>query len=117
MNNDVSLGSVTHELMCQAFLLYESNMSSSLESKKKTAAVSSMIGTLLSCRVGLERDDYESLITKTTQFAAKLVKKTDQCRGVILCSHLFFTGDIDVSGQPIFCCLDLIKLLVYPFQN
>lgn len=50
-----------------------------------------MVGALLGCR-GFAEEDYDTLITKTTQYAAKLLKKPDQCRMVTMCSHLFWVG-------------------------
>ena len=50
-----------------------------------------MVGTLLSCR-NFSEEDYDTLITKTTQYGAKLLKKPDQCRMVTMCSHLFWVG-------------------------
>jgi len=50
-----------------------------------------MVGTLLSCR-NFSAEDYDTLVTKTTQYAAKLLKKPDQCRMVTLASHLFWVG-------------------------
>merc|ERR1712127_591675 len=42
-----------------------------------------------------EKAEYEALITKTAQYAAKLLKKPDQCRMVCLCSRLFYVGGKD----------------------
>ena len=43
--------------------------------------------------------DYDALITKTTQYAAKLLKKPDQCKMVALCSHLFYRGDVSSPNK------------------
>eukprot|EP00566_Odontella_aurita_P002104 CAMPEP_0113543468 /NCGR_PEP_ID=MMETSP0015_2-20120614/10174_1 /TAXON_ID=2838 /ORGANISM="Odontella" /LENGTH=1074 /DNA_ID=CAMNT_0000443629 /DNA_START=285 /DNA_END=3508 /DNA_ORIENTATION=- /assembly_acc=CAM_ASM_000160 len=83
--------SVAYELMAQAFLLYEDEVS---DSKAQQRAITSMVGTLLACRT-FEQQDFEALVTKTAQYAAKLLKKADQCKMVTLCSHLFFNGDED----------------------
>jgi len=72
----------------QASILYEDELT---DSKVQMRALSTMVGTLLSCR-NFEEGDYDTLITKTTQYAAKLLKKPDQCRMVTLCSHLFWVG-------------------------
>jgi vacuolar protein sorting-associated protein 35 len=48
-----------------------------------------MVGTLLALR-SISKEDYESLITKTAQFSAKVMKKPDQCQLVALCAHLFY---------------------------
>jgi hypothetical protein len=80
--------------MRQAFVLYEDELT---DSKTQIRALASMVGTLLKCR-NFEEGDYDALITKTTQYAAKLLKKPDQCRMVTLCSHLFWVG-AEVRGR------------------
>lgn len=73
----------------QAFILYEDELT---DSKAQVRALTSMAGTLLSCQ-GFDPPDYDALATKTAQYAAKLLKKPDQCRMVTLCSHLFWSPD------------------------
>ena len=55
-----------------------------------------LIGTLLSCKA-LSTTEYEAFITKATQYSARLLKKADQCKAVMMCSRLFDGGDEDVS--------------------
>ena len=50
-----------------------------------------MVGTLIQTR-RFEESDYDALATKTTQYAAKLLKKPDQCRMVAMASHLFYVA-------------------------
>ena len=90
--------SISYDFMTQALLVYEDEIS---ESKVQMQAITSMVGSLLSCRT-FERTDYEALITKTAQYAAKLLKKPDQCRMVCLCSRLFYVGGKDVSYVSVF---------------
>uniref|UniRef100_A0A7S2MWL0 Uncharacterized protein n=1 Tax=Helicotheca tamesis TaxID=374047 RepID=A0A7S2MWL0_9STRA len=85
---------ISYEFIAQAFQLYEDEIS---ESKAQQRSIELVVGTLLSCKT-FEKDDYEALITKTAQYAAKLLKKPDQCRMVTLCSHLFFTG-VDANDK------------------
>ncbi len=85
--------SIAYDFLTQAFLVYEDGIS---ESTAQIRAITSIVGSLLSCR-SFEKLDYEALITKTAQYAAKLLKKPDQCRMVCLCSRLFFAGEEDVS--------------------
>jgi len=82
---------IAYEFMSQASILYEDELT---DSKAQLKALILIVGTLLSCR-NFEKDDFDTLITKTTQYAAKLLKKPDQCRMVTLCSHLFFVGGED----------------------
>ena len=72
----------------QAFLLYEDELT---DSKTQIRALASMMGTLLKTR-NFDESDYDALSTKTTQYAAKLLKKPDQCRMVAMASHLFYIG-------------------------
>jgi len=78
--------SIAYDFLTQAFLVYEDEIS---ESHAQIRAITSIVGALTSCRT-FERTDYEALITKTAQYAAKLLKKPDQCRMVCLCSRLFY---------------------------
>jgi vacuolar protein sorting-associated protein 35 len=77
---------VSYEMLSQAYLLYEGSVS---DSQIQLKCVTSMIGSLMACG-GLSESDYETLITKSAQLSAKLVRKPDQCRMVALCAHLFF---------------------------
>ncbi|GMH98622.1 hypothetical protein TrST_g10539 [Triparma strigata] len=86
---------IAYEFMSQAFILYEDELT---DSKAQLRALVLMVGTLLSCS-NFEKDDYDALITKTTQYAAKLLKKPDQCRMVTLCSHLFFVGSAEDANH------------------
>jgi len=79
---------IAYEFVSQASILYEDELS---DSKAQVRALNSMVGTLLSCR-NFSAEDYDTLVTKTTQYAAKLLKKPDQCRMVTLASHLFWVG-------------------------
>ena len=80
---------IAYEFMAQAFLLYEDEIT---DSKVQYRSITSIVGTLIATR-SFVNADYESLATKATQYAAKLVKKPDQCKMIILCSHLFYRGN------------------------
>ena len=71
--------------MKDAFLLYEIEIS---DSKAQVRCLSAVIGTLLNCK-NFSDEDYEALITKAAQYANKLLRKPDQSRMIVLCSHLF----------------------------
>ena len=82
------LGAIAYEFVSQAFILYEDELP---DSKAQLQALHLMVGTLLQSS-GFDAPDYDALATKTTQYAAKLFKKPDQCRMVATCSHLFWSG-------------------------
>jgi vacuolar protein sorting-associated protein 35 len=77
---------ISYELLTQAVALYEEQIS---DGKVQYRCITSLSGTLLALR-SISKEDYESLITKTAQFSAKVMKKPDQCELVALCAHLFY---------------------------
>jgi len=91
-----TFGSITFELFTQSFSLYEQHVMADTRIQRR--CVTSMIGTLLACR-SLGKKEYEGLIMKTSKFAAKMIKKSEQCEMVTRCAHLFYNvvigGDDD----------------------
>jgi vacuolar protein sorting-associated protein 35 len=86
-------GAIVYELISQSFALYEEYAAA--DSRLQSPCVLAMVGTMLICR-SLSKDDYEVLIMKTSKFAAKMLKKPEQCEMVALCAHLFYVvGDDD----------------------
>ena len=55
------------------------------------AAISLIIGTLEQMKCFSE-ENHDPLRTQCALAASKLLKKPDQCRGVQVCSHLFWSG-------------------------
>jgi hypothetical protein len=94
-----NLDDITAELLVQATLLYEDEVS---DPQTQQRCIVNLVGTLLSI-LSLSKEEYERLITKVAQFAARLLKKQDQCRMVGLCSHLFYS----VGTVSILSCLVL----------
>lgn len=72
----------------QAFALYEDEIS---DSKAQLAAITLMISTFeqMGC---FGEENHEPLRTQCALAASKLLKKPDQCRAVVVCSHLFWSG-------------------------
>ena len=85
---------VAYEFMSQAFSLYEDEIS---DSRAQLAAMSLVIGTLeqTSC---FSEDNHDPLRTQCALAASKLLKKPDQCRGVMVCSQLFWSGKTSTNG-------------------
>eukprot|EP00842_Homolaphlyctis_polyrhiza_P000883 jgi/Hompol1/1796/HPOL_004967-RA len=78
-----------YEFFVQALTLYEESVS---ESKAQVSAMTQIIATLYTITVfGFE--NYETLITKCAVHCSRLLKRVDQCRGVMLVSHLFWADD------------------------
>ncbi|KAJ3044842.1 Vacuolar protein sorting-associated protein 35 [Rhizophlyctis rosea] len=84
---------VAYEFFVQAFTIYEDSIS---ESKAQLAAITLIIGTLLTTSV-FGYENYETLVTKCAVHCSRLLKRVDQCRGIMLCSHLFWGGDASES--------------------
>ncbi|KAL3860250.1 hypothetical protein ACJMK2_010400 [Sinanodonta woodiana] len=86
---------VAYEFMSQAFSLYEDEIS---DSKAQLAAITLIIATLekMSC---FGEENHEPLRTQCALAGSKLLKKPDQCRGVSICSHLFWSGKIAPTGK------------------
>lgn len=80
---------IAYEFVKEGLLIYECEIT---ESKTQVRALTMIIGSLLNCRQ-FPTEDYEALITKTAQYANKLINKPDQCRMIALVSHLFWPRD------------------------
>jgi vacuolar protein sorting-associated protein 35 len=80
--------------MSQAFSLYEDEIS---DSRAQLAAITLIISTFqqMSC---FSEENHDPLRTQCALAAAKLLKKPDQCRGVMTCSHLFWSSANKESG-------------------
>ena len=68
-----------------------------MDSKVQPRALTTAVGTMLSCK-NFTHEDYETLITRVAQYSYKLLKKPDQCKMVILCSHLFWPKPHDLPA-------------------
>jgi len=75
-----------YDFYVEAFTIYEEYIS---ESKSQFAAISLIVGSLYTATI-FSHDNYDTLITKCALHCTKLLKRVDQCRGVVLCSHIFW---------------------------
>jgi len=75
-----------YDFYVEAFTIYEEYIS---ESKSQFAAISLIVGSLYTSTI-FSHDNYDTLITKCALHCTKLLKRVDQCRGVVLCSHIFW---------------------------
>ena len=88
---------VAYEFMSQAFSLYEDEIS---DSRAQLAAITLIISTFqqMTC---FSEENHDPLRSQCALAAAKLLKKPDQCRGVLAVSHLFWSGaSRATAGQP-----------------
>jgi vacuolar protein sorting-associated protein 35 len=85
---------IAYEFFVEAFTIYEESIP---ESRSQYQAITCIIGALQQTRV-FSLDSYDTLITKAALHSSKLLKKPDQCRGVYLSSHLWWTTGEDEGG-------------------
>jgi vacuolar protein sorting-associated protein 35 len=86
---------ISNELLRLAMTLYEDRI---IEPNSQCRCITAFSGTLLSLK-SVSKENYETLVTKTAQFSAKVVLKPEQCQLVALCARLFFpTADGGQSG-------------------
>jgi vacuolar protein sorting-associated protein 35 len=57
------------------------------DSAGERVALASIVGALHRCRI-FPREPRATLVHKATGYSAKLLRKADQCRAVLACSHL-----------------------------
>lgn len=88
---------MAYEFMSQAFSLYEDEIS---DSKAQLAAMTLIIGTFQQMKCFSE-ENHDPLRTQCALAAAKLLKKPDQCQGVLTVSHLFWSAYTSASDKPI----------------
>ncbi|KAL8274806.1 hypothetical protein Esti_001281 [Eimeria stiedai] len=104
-NANVMVGgyeAICHEFLSQALVCFEEEIT---ESKRQFAALTEMVGCLSGCIRGLDRENYESIASKITQHGAKLLKKPDQCRAVLSCSHLYWNAAEYRDSRRVLECL------------
>ena len=93
-------------LVLQAFMLFEEAIP---DSAGERVALASIVGALHRCRV-FPPEPRATLVHKATGYSAKLLRKADQCRAVLACSHLFW--QVASGIRCVFHCLDLNVLSV-----
>jgi vacuolar protein sorting-associated protein 35 len=82
-----SFEAITHEFFVQTLITFEEEMT---DSKSQMNGVSGLVGVLINT-TSLLPENYDAITTKCTQHGARLLKKIDQCRAVLCCSHLFWS--------------------------
>ncbi|GAB9469605.1 Vacuolar protein sorting-associated protein 35 [Globisporangium polare] len=100
VSDDCGFEAIAYEFITQAFIVYEDQITHSREQWK---ALELMVSSLRATRQ-LTSANYEVLATKTTQHAAKLLKKQDQAAMVLNCAHLFWHPGLE-DGKRVLECL------------
>jgi vacuolar protein sorting-associated protein 35 len=97
---------ICHEFFTQALICFEEELTAC---KSQLNAVIGLVGALVLTK-RLTAENYEGLATRTTQHAARLLKKVDQCRGVLACSHLFHSECIKDPKRVLECLQRGLKI-------
>jgi len=87
-SDSVGYEAIAYEFVAQALVVYEEEIS---DSQAQFAAINLICATLQSFR-SMGDENYDTLVTKTTQHSAKLLLKADACQAVYNCAHLFWPG-------------------------
>lgn len=85
---------IAYEFVAQAFICYEDEIA---ESKAQALSITYIVAALQLFTV-FGQENYDTLISKATQHCAKLLQKTDQCRAVYNCAHLFWPAEESAAG-------------------
>lgn len=95
--DQLTLSEISYDFFSQAFTIFEESLS---DSKVQFQALVNMAQVLQKTR-SLYNDEgyYDTLITRCTLHGSKLLKKTDQCRAVYLCSHLWWATELTLIGE------------------
>lgn len=90
---------LAYEFFTQALTVFEESLSTgrgtgSNPHESMGGSVSFQLVVMIANKMAslrhFSRQNYESLITKTTMYGSRLLKKQDQCRLVYLCGHLWW---------------------------
>jgi len=96
-----------YDFLTLAFEIYEEDIS---ESKDKFNIITLIIGTLQTLHC-FSVENYDALTTQTASHSSKLLKKSNQCNAVYLCSHLFWTnGGIHDAKRVLECLQKSLKI-------
>jgi vacuolar protein sorting-associated protein 35 len=87
---------ICYEFMTHALKVYDE--CSVDHSARKITYLHTLIGTLLECRC-FDVHDYDNLSTRLAQYAARLLRKADQCKLLLKCAHLFYNCGMKVSSH------------------
>ena len=80
------LEEITYEFYVQSFTVFEESVS---DSRAQLQAMELIISTLYRARV-FSPDNYDTLITKSALYGAKLLKRPHQAAAVLMASHLWW---------------------------
>eukprot|EP01017_Pseudomicrothorax_dubius_P043841 TRINITY_DN7360_c0_g3_i4.p1 TRINITY_DN7360_c0_g3~~TRINITY_DN7360_c0_g3_i4.p1 ORF type:complete len:233 (-),score=97.46 TRINITY_DN7360_c0_g3_i4:538-1236(-) len=99
VDKEKSFDEFTYELISQALLLYEENVT---DAEAKKATVQYITAAVINIS-SLSEENYDTLIANTMSYCSKLLKKPDQCLAVLNATHLFVNNHL-VNEAKMFNC-------------
>ncbi|QPG77365.1 hypothetical protein FOA43_004778 [Brettanomyces nanus] len=89
MADEVGLVDISYDFFIESLVVYEESF---VDSRSQYQALMSLINKLISSKNMIQQnmENFDRLITKTTLYSSKLLRKTDQCRAVCMSSHLWW---------------------------
>ncbi|SBT76987.1 vacuolar protein sorting-associated protein 35, putative [Plasmodium ovale] len=97
-----NLEAICYEFITQPLIIYEEDINIS---SQQFDCIVWIIGLLCSHITLLENENYDNIASKLTQHANKLLKKKDQCLGVLNCSHLYWENRKYRNSTKVLDCL------------
>lgn len=96
----------TYELASSALMIFQDEIS---DANLKMEIIHIIIGTFtrISC---VDPDNYDTLVSNTTQYSSKLLKKQDQLISVLNCTHLFYNGYNKAENRVLECFKRCLKI-------
>ncbi|EIE25972.1 vacuolar protein sorting-associated protein 35, partial [Coccomyxa subellipsoidea C-169] len=106
---------IAYEFFEQAFILFEEAIP---DSASERVALASITGALQRCRI-FPAEPRATLVHKATGYSAKLLRKADQCRAVLACSHLYWQSHIVQvqDGEHVMMCLKRALKIAHAAQQ
>ena len=92
VSNQTEQEEICYEFFVEAFTVYEESIS---ESKAQMRALHQIIKSLYKTTI-FGYENYDTLTTKCAIHCSRLLKRADQCTGILMVSHLFW-ADISLT--------------------
>jgi len=93
-SEEAGLEMLAYEFFEQAFTLYEESVA---DSRQKVTALQAIVGTLHRCYC-FSSDNRDALAQSVVSYAAKLLKRGDQCKAACAASHLAWQEETTTSA-------------------
>ncbi|CAA9988129.1 vacuolar protein sorting-associated protein 35, putative [Plasmodium knowlesi strain H] len=97
-----NLEAICYEFITQPLIIYEEDINIS---SQQYNCIIWITGILCSHITLLQNENYENIALKLTQHANKLLKKKDQCLGILACSHIYWENKKYRNSAKVLECL------------